>query len=154
MKINTNITGLESFNEDIFKDTMYQAIQNMAQETMDFWKSIAGRRLKSSRAKYQQAIQLEGVTGDSFDVTLSGGFAYALEVGTGGPYPMQMEKGKIAPLNVNRLIVFTKPQVWRTGTGEPWMHPGFPGFNMRNDVVDELLDNILPKYVDEVMSKL
>jgi hypothetical protein len=67
---------------------------------------------------------------------------------------MALEKGKIAPLNVNREIIFTSPQVWVTGTGEPWNHPGFPGFNMRNDVVEELTNTIVPKHIEEAFSKV
>jgi hypothetical protein len=55
---------------------------------------------------------------------------------------------------VNRQIIFTSPEVWRTGTGEPWLHPGFPGFNMLDDVEDYILDHLALKYVGEALEKL
>ena len=156
MKVNVETDGLEDFlNAEVLDENLYQAVRGMAEETKDFWYTIAGKRLKSTRAKYQESIKLEGYTSETFDVVLDGGFLpWALEVGT-DPYPMNVPQGKIAPLNIDRQIVFTSPSVWRSGGGiKPWEHPGFPGFNMRDDVVEELLDAILPKYLDEILSKL
>jgi hypothetical protein len=142
------------FNVNAFHESWSASIGKMAEATKDFWTTIAGQRLKSSRLEYQESIKLEGTKSDSFTVALDGGFLpWALEVGT-GTYPMALEKGKIAPLNVNREIIFTSPQVWVTGTGEPWNHPGFPGFNMRNDVVEELTNTIVPKHIEEAFSKV
>lgn len=143
------------FDTAAFQASMSQAVHKIAWEASDFWKTIAGQRLKTSLSEYQQAIQVFGSSGDnSVSIGLQGGFLpYALEMGTPG-YPMSVAPGQIVPLNVNRAIIFTSPQVWRTGTGEPWMHPGFPGFNMREDVVDYITDELAEKYVGEAISKL
>jgi hypothetical protein len=156
MKVDVDIKGLDDFlNENVLDENLYKAVQSMAEETKDFWYSIAGKRLKSTRTLYQGAIKIEGYTSEGFDVVLDGGFLpWALEVGT-DPYPMVLPAGKVAPLNVNRQIVFTTPDVWRSGGNiRPWEHPGFPGFNMRDDVVEELWQTILPRHLDEILSKL
>ena len=143
------------FDVDAFQASMSQAVHKIAWEASDFWKTIAGQRLKTSRDEYQKAIKVFGSSGDnSVSIGLEGGFLpQALEMGTPG-YPMGIAPGQIVPLNVNRAIIFTSPQVWRTGTGEPWMHPGFPGFNMREDVVDYITDELAEKYVGEAIQKL
>lgn len=152
--INIEMSGFEDFLVEAYSDTMSNAMHSMATETMNFWTTIAGQRLKSSRDKYQKAIKLDNTTSESFTLALDGGtLVWALEVGT-PPYYMNVPKGKHVPLNVDREIIFTSPQVWRTGTGEPWKHPGFPGFKMLDDVVDELIENIAPTHIDEAISKL
>lgn len=136
-------------------DTALKAAMNaMANEARDFWVTAAGQRLKSSRVEYQQAIRVGVVDDHSFVIELSGGFLpYALEVGT-PPYDMNIARGQVAPLNVNRQTPFLNPTVFRRGTGEAWKHPGFPGFNMAQDVVRELREVILPKYISKIVEEL
>jgi len=143
------------FDTDAFNMAMEQVAHKIGWAAKDFWTTIAGQRLKTSRAEYQAAITMFGKSGgNSVSIGLQGGFLpYALEMGTPG-YPMFIAPGQIVPLNVNRAIIFTSPQVWRTGTGAPWNHPGFPGFNMRQDVVDYITNELAPKYVGEAIEKL
>ena len=117
------------FDIPAFEDAMDRVLHRIAWEAEDFWKTIAGQRLKTSRK------------------------AYALEVGTPA-YTMNVKRGQIVPMNMNRQIIFTSPEVWRTGTGEPWNHPGFPGFNMRDDVVDYIRNELAPKYIEEALGEL
>jgi hypothetical protein len=152
--INISISGFENFSPDAYRDSMSQAMNSMAIEMKNFWTTIAGQRLKSSRKAYQDAIKLEGTTSDSFTLVLDGGFLpCALEMGT-PPYYMEVPIGTRAPMNSNRQIIFNTPEGWATGTGEPWKHPGFPGFNMLDDVVEELVENVAPRHIDEAVSKL
>lgn len=155
IKVGVVVKGLDNlFSMERFNESLSKEVRIMAEGSKNFWFSIAGKRLKSSRIEYQKAIKLEGITSDTFDLILDGGFLpSAVEIGT-DPYPMNVPKGKIVPLNVHRQIIFTSPQVWRTGVGEPWKHPGFPGFNMREDVVEELLFTLLPRSLDEILSRL
>jgi hypothetical protein len=143
------------FDVDAFSTAMSQAVHKIAWEASDFWKTIAGQRLKTSREEYQKAITVFGSSGNnSVSVGLQGGFLpQALELGTPG-YPMHVAPGQIVPLNVNRAIIFTSPKVWREGTGEPWMHPGFPGFNMMADVAEYVTEELSEKYIDEAIQKL
>jgi len=131
------------FDVDAFVVSMQQAVHKIAWEAHDFWVTIAGQRLKSSRRAYQGALKVFGRSGNnSISLGLEGpSWLGGLELGTSG-YPMAVPRGQIVPLNVNRQIIFTSPQVWRTGTGEPWNHPGFPGFNMRDDVVDYIIKEL------------
>lgn len=143
------------FNIGEFDDAMDMVLHKIAWEAEDFWRSLAGQRLKTTRDAYQRAIKTEGTsTRGTISIVLDGGFLpYALEMGT-PPYTMNVARGQIVPMNVNRQIIFTSPQEWATGTGEPWNHPGFPGFNMRDDVMDEIRNVIAPKYIFEAMDKL
>lgn len=143
------------FDIPAFEDAMDRVLHRIAWEAEDFWKTIAGQRLKTTRKVYQDAIKSTGTaTQGTMSLELDGGFLpYALEVGTPA-YPMAVRRGQIVPMNVNRQIIFTSPEVWRTGTGEPWKHPGFPGFNMRDDVVDYIRNELAPKYVGEALGEL
>jgi len=143
------------FNVSEFDDAMDLVLLQIAWEATDFWRTLAGQRLKTTRQQYQDAIKISGsTTRGNISIALDGGFLpYALERGTPG-YSMNVGRGQIVPLNVNRQIIFTSPQVWRTGTGEPWMHPGFPGFNMLDDVIEEIQNVIAPKYISEALDKL
>jgi hypothetical protein len=134
---------------------MEQALLKIAWEAQDFWVTAAGKRLKSSRADYQAAIKIFGKVGEkSVSLGLQGpSWLGGLEMGTPG-YSMNVKRGQLVPLNVNRQIIFTSPGVWATGSGEPWKHPGFPGFNMRDDVADYIKDELAPKYVGEAIEKL
>jgi len=143
------------FDIPAFEDAMDRVLHRIAWEAEDFWKTIAGQRLKTSRKAYQDAIKSTGTaTQGTMSLELKGGFLpYALEVGTPA-YTMNVKRGQIVPMNMNRQIIFTSPEVWRTGTGEPWNHPGFPGFNMRDDVVDYIRNELAPKYIEEALGEL
>lgn len=138
-----------------FDDAMDLVLHKIVWEAEDFWRTLAGQRLKTSRKTYQDAIKSTGsATRGTMSLVLEGpSWIIGLEQGTPG-YNMFVGRGQIAPLNVNRQIIFTSPQVWATGTGEPWVHPGFPGFNMLDDVIDEIRDNLVPKYIGEALDEL
>lgn len=143
------------FNVAEFDDAMDMVLHKIAWEAEDYWRTIAGQRLKSSRKTYQDAIKTTGTsTRGTIALELAGpSWIIGLEQGTSG-YTMKVGRGQIVPLNVNRQIIFTSPSVWSTGTGEPWKHPGFPGFNMIDDVRDEIRDNIAPRVIGEALEKL
>jgi hypothetical protein len=137
-----------------FDNAMSAAMRDMANEARDFWVSEAGRRLKSTRSEYQQAISVGDVGDLSFSVKLSGGpLPYALEVGA-QPYLMNIKRGQIVPLNVDRQQVFSNPKVFRTGSGDPWQHPGFPGMNIAAAVQEEIENNIVPKHINKALGKI
>lgn len=118
-------------------------LRRIAIEGKSFWKAEAGRRLKSARTKYQQAIDLQIVDDFSFYLTLTGPFAYGIEEGRPGfdmkpglmrnalPWPPKKRKFpraiaatlrpvspitqyRIVPLNVHGYANMTKPRVFRT----------------------------------------
>ena len=152
--ISVSIPDESIFDIDAFEKRLSAGIHQALWDAKDFWHTIAGQRLKTSRQQYQDAIRAYVDGPFSATLELDGGFLpYALEEGTPG-YPMYVARGQIVPLNVNRAIIFTSPQVWRTGTGEPWNHPGFPGFNMLDDVADYIADELFPQYIDEALESL
>lgn len=143
------------FDVDAFRTSMEQAMHKIAWEAQDFWVTIAGQRLKSSRMIYQESIKVFGSSGqNTVSLGLDGpAWLGGLEMGTPA-YKMNVKRGSLVPMNMNRQIIFTSPQAWRTGTGEPWNHPGFPGFNMRQDVSDYIRDELAPKHIGEAIAEL
>lgn len=143
------------FDLDGYEHASEVAMHQIAWAAKDFWVTAAGQRLKTSRQQYIDGIKEEGTaTAKSLTLILDGGWLpYAVEMGTPG-YSMNVPRGAIVPLNVNRQIIFTSPKVWATGTGEPWKHPGFPGFNISDDVIDEIAEVLAPKYLAEALDSL
>ena len=143
------------FNTQAFEGKMERVLHQIAWEAEDYWRTIAGQRLKSSRDEYQKAIRNAGTaTARSISIVLEGGFLpFALEEGT-PEYAMNVKRGQIVPMNMNRQIIFTSPREWRTGTGDPWHHPRFPGFHMADDVIEEIQERIAPKYISEALDEL
>ena len=62
------------------------------------------------------------------------------------------------PLNVNRYIVFNNPKIFRTlkinSPRDSWIHPGWPGVNIIDDVVDESNEYIIPQRMKELLGKI
>lgn len=141
-----------------FEKLFTQKMKKIARETQKFWKKTAGERLRSSRNEYKKAISVTYSDEGGFAVELNGGFLpYAIDRGV-EPYIMNVPRGKIVPLNVNRVINFElgkyKPKEWRTGTGDPWHHPGLPGKFITEEVVHELNKKIIPEVMDELIKAL
>lgn len=152
--VSIKIPDVSIFDIDAFEKRISAGIHQTIWDAQSFWQTIAGQRLKSSRQAYQNAIRADVLGPFSGTLYLEGpSWIGGLEFGTPG-YPMNVAPGQIIPLNVNRAIIFTSPEVWRTGTGEPWKHPGFPGMNMLEDVEDHIVNELLPKYVDEAIKDL
>jgi hypothetical protein len=143
------------FNVEEFDDAMDQVLHKIAWEAEDFWRTLAGQRLKTTRAAYQSAIKTTGTsTKGTISLVLDGGFLpWAVEQGTGS-YTMNVKRGQLVPMNMNRQIIFTSPSAWVTGTGEAWKHPGFPGMRMLDDVIEEIQDVIAPKHIMEALEVL
>ncbi len=117
-------------------------MRRIAMEGKSFWKSEAGRKLKSSRKVYQDAIDMQVVDELSFYLTLEGFLAYSIDTGNKGfdmkpgllknamPWPPKrrrfpralaatfapkaITRYKIIPLNVNHYVNMQKPKVFRT----------------------------------------
>lgn len=157
MDIKLDVTIPDGFFQiEAFQSHIEAVMHKIAWEAQDYWQTLAGQRLKSTRVEYQRAIKIGGTTRSGMFLELDGGFIpYAVEVGTPS-YPMVISENKVAPLNVNRDVPFTNPRVWKRGGGaeNPWRHPGFPGMNMRDEVAEHIAEVIAPKYLEEALEKL
>ncbi len=134
--------SLKNYEKNVTKK-LPGLIRRIALESKSFWKSEAGRRLKSSRNAYVKSINFQIVDALSFYLTLDNPLALAVERG-GKSFDLKpgfLAKAKpvnklripravaaalppskgasifrIIPLNVNRLINMQKPKVFRTVT--------------------------------------
>lgn len=116
-------------------------IRRIAMEGKSFWKSEAGRKLKSSRRVYQNSIKMDIISDTSFTLQLEGFLACSIDDGNSKfdmkpgflsnaklfgkrKYPRAIAANllnksaitmyRIIPLNVNRYITMQKPKVFRT----------------------------------------
>lgn len=163
-----DLVNLELFPTKKLQAKLQSTLNRVGRDGKNFWKSEAGRRLKSSREAYQAAIEWGADMQVGVTLGLTGGsksenfLANAVEFG----YPaFDMKPGLLkskalvrVPLNVDRRVVFSNPKVFRTITNkspvDSWIHPGWQGMNIVDDVVDELNDNIIPQRIGELMEKL
>ncbi len=140
--------------DDRFDKLLARYANDIAGEARDFWISEAGRRLKSSKRRYQDAIQLVSADVGGFTITLSDPLAVAVELGAQGFDMKPGLMGKVVPMNLDKQEVATSP-TFRTVTREgKWKHPGWDGKNIIDDVIEEIVDKIIPKYVQKIIEEL
>lgn len=156
-EVDIRITVPKEFMDvEAFTKHMANSMPAIAREGRDYWRTLAGQRLKSSRNAYQKAVKVFDKTKTGISFGLEGvSWLMALETGS-GPYELHPNTpyGTVIPLNVNGLIYPERSKnvkfVTKTRT---WLHPGFEGMNMRDDVIKELTTEIIPKYIEEAMAK-
>lgn len=144
-------------------------MRKIARDGKNFWKSEAGRKLKSSRNMYQAAIQMQVVDDTSLYISLEGFLPFAIDQGMSG---FNMKAGllkgatkispkvgryRVIPLNVNRYINMTVPKVFATVSEHgkaKWQHPAFKAMKISDAVVEELDRVIIPRHVKETLGEL
>ena len=162
-----DLVNLELFPTKKLQAKLQSTLNRVGRDAKNFWKSEAGRRLKSSRESYLAALELENGPG-GITIGLTGGsesenfLANAVDSGYPAfdmkPGLLKEETKVIVPLNVDRRVVFNNPKVFRTITKQSpatsWIHPGWEGMNIVDEVVEELNYNIIPRRIIELMEKL
>lgn len=143
------------FNIGAFEAKLARSMIKIGREGRDFWRTLAGQRLKSSRVAYQRSVKLfrDSPTEVSLGLDGTSWIATAVEQGTPS-YDMTINKAhKIAPLNIKRVIRFVNPTVFAKQGGKPWEHPGFDGMHMRDEVAEEV-KKIAIRYINEALDEL
>lgn len=130
-------------NDEEFHKRLPSVIEEAVLEAAVFWESEAGRRLKTSRERYQAAIHVD-TDGATSQIVLKDPFAVMIETGTSGwnmkeqflrspkartgaiKMPRAVAAGLIkgappsrrivVPINGNRQAPFTQPTAFRTVT--------------------------------------
>lgn len=137
-------------------------MRRIAMEGKTFWKTLAGQKLKSSRNVYVKAIDLQLVDDASFYLKLEGFLPYVVDQG-GSAYDMKPgllkgNKYRVIPLNPRRYINMTKPTAFATvsvnSKPDSWMHPGFKGKKLSDEVSNELDRTIIPKNVEKLFKDM
>lgn len=170
---------LLSANE--FSKKLPRTLDAIAKEAKQFWEAEASRRLTSSRDKYVSSIRIEGTSiylegGFANDVE-NGKDQYSL-------YSLFLKSRKLRPRPVKmpRAVAASLPRTGRKATtwmviplnlsrssnnvptafrnfhdAQPttmWQHPGFKGVQIMDAVVEELENNIIPKYIEKLIDEV
>lgn len=155
MYANIKITA-PKFNIGAFEHKLNRSMIKIGREGRDFWRTLAGQRLKSSRVAYQRSVKVFKDSPTSVSLGLDGTswIANAVEEGR-PPYSMTIHKNHgIAPLNLKRVIRFNNPTVFAKQGGKPWQHPGFENpLNLRDEVAEEV-KTIAIRYIEEALDEL
>lgn len=151
----------ELLNIKEFERKLPDAILKATLEARNFWESLAGQRLAKSREKYIEGIKMY-VGIDSGGLELVGSFPIMVETGSSG-WDMKKThlggpKTKIAEDGMRYLVVPIEGGPLRTmSDASPpgsWRHPGFPGLNLRDEVIKELEEVILPKHIGALIREV
>jgi hypothetical protein len=159
MKIPDSLLQFEKRLQKKIPGMMYR----VAVAGKSFWKTLAGQKLKSSRTRYQKAIDME--TKDTvFTLKLEGFLPVVVERGGTGfnlqPGFLKNKQFRVIPLNINRYVNMTKPSMYRTvsvnttttTTGKNWQHPGWKNpANLIDEVLKELDQTIIPKELKKAL---
>lgn len=169
---------------DEFKRRLPDTVADIVLEARNFWEAEAGRRLRSSLHRYQEAIKIVQ-DGDQMGITLDSDFARGVETGMNS---FDMKPGFLAssriktkryvpkfvadqfkshgapskwmviPLNVDRSPLGFSSGEFRTFTdtqpGGAWQHPGIGGVNIAETVITELNEVIIPKHLEKLIDSL
>lgn len=140
---------------DEFDRLLAKYMPEIAAEARDYWIAAAGRQLKSSKRVYQDAIMLESAGNSEFTLVLSDPLAAAVELGATGFDMKPGLMGKVVPMNLNKQDPDSYTPTFRTVTREgQWHHPGWVGRNIRDQVIAEITDVIIPKYVQKIVIEM
>lgn len=139
---------------DRFDVLLAKYAPDIAREARDFWIAEAGRRLKSSKRQYQEAIMLEGVSGSSFTISLTDPLAVAVETGAPGFDMKPGLLGQVVPMNLGKQEVPASPTFRTVTSAGKWKHPGWEARNIVDDVINEITEVIIPKYVQKIIEDL
>lgn len=137
-------------------------MKKIGYEAKSFWQSEAGKRLTRSRDVYQKSITVSVKADNTVSLQIGGrgGNAtsrqkwLAMAVESGIP-SYDLKPGFLKGGMMTRVIPLdTKDQgrIFRTvkavGQENKWIHPGLKGLNLADYVVEELNNNIIPKYTE------
>jgi hypothetical protein len=129
-----------------------------AKKARTYWEQQAGQMLSTQRLPYQQAISVYEDYGEGGGVVvgLSTENKLLLAIEEGAP-SFDMKPGLLAGRE-SRVIPIGPPGQMRTVTtrqpAHMWVHPGFDGLRLAEDVDQYLDDVILPELLDEFMSRV
>lgn len=162
--------NFEDFTEE-FNTQFTKGLKKLGYESKSFWISEAGRRLNRSRKAYQRSITVSVDDGlVQIKLAAPGGLAsknerwLALAVEQGLPsYDLKPgflkggKKSRVIPLDTKYDGKIFRT-VKATGHENKWIYPGLRGLNLRDTVIDEVNNVLIPKYVqiafDNAIKKL
>lgn len=152
--------------ESEFKTKLPKSLSKVAMDAKRFWKSEAGRRLKSSRIAYQKTI---GTRKTSWGHTVSVGIngtdqekwlARAVEAGQPGydmkPGFLKSADWRRVPLNPNHFVAMKRPKVFRTVSKDSkgWQHPGWDGVNIAEEVKKHIAEELVPQHIGALLEEI
>jgi len=143
-------------NSARFDQLMEQYAPSIAGEARDFWVSAAGRRLSSSRQRYQDAIQLEDADGSGFSISLNDPLAVSVELGEEAFDMKPGLMGRVVPMNLGKVPFPSREDVTfrKVTPGSDWIRKARPGKHILDSVTDEIMEVIIPKYIQKIIEEM
>lgn len=146
-------------DSDRFDQLLAKYAPQMAAEARDYWITEAGQRLRTSRQQYIDGIQLVQADGAGFMLSLTGDLAVAVEQGgSSADNPANDSDKHFIVMNLDKEVVnpyfpvYSNPTFRKPGNLGP--HPGWQGVNIIDDVINHVMDVIIPKYVQKIIEEL
>ncbi len=153
--------AVEEFEEvfDRLPDKIDVAVSAAATEAQQFWSEEAGRKLNTTRLRYQQSLYIyEDFTsseGTVIGMHTEDKLVIAIEEGAPG---FDLKPGFLKG-GTRRVIPIPNPpkdmRVVTAGQGDDkWMHPGWPGLDLVGETDKQLDTVIIPKHLNKLFDSL
>jgi len=143
---------------DLTEDEIEEAAYKSAQEALEFWRNEASRRLDSTRDRYVDAIYIYEDFGEGVVIGLSetDEMVIHLEQGYGRfdmkPGLLQGRDSRVIPIRERSYMPVHFRTVTKRQGADKWIHPGWEGLHLVEEVDRELDNKIVPKYIEELVS--
>lgn len=145
----------ESFGN--LDDLVDNAVQDAADDALEFWEQEAGRMLNTTRKRYQESLYIyEDFSEGGVVIGMNEQDPLVLNIEKGAE-PYSMQEGLLGGSEL-RVIPIGPPRDMRaihSGTDpSKWTHPGFEGLDLAGETDKQLDEVIVPKHLQAIFDKL
>ncbi len=153
--------AIEDIDEalEVLPNRLKEVAGRAAVEGKEFWSEEAGRRLNTTRNRYQAALYIQEDFGAAGGLTIgmhpTDKLVIAIEEGAPG---FDLKPGFLKGAARRVIPIPNPPKDMRVVTdqqgSDKWMHPGWDGMNLVDETDKQLDDVIIPKHLNELFDKL
>ncbi len=147
----------ESFGQ--IPDRIEEASAKAAEEAKKFWSEEAGRRLNTTRNRYQAALYIDEEFGEDGGLVITmhdtDKLVIAIEEGSPG---FDLKPGFLKGGSRRVIPIPSPPKDMRVVTDtqgtDKWMHPGWDGLELAQETDKHIDEVIVPRHLNEIFENL
>lgn len=156
--------AVEDFEESTEKlqDKLSDVAYKAAEDGKTFWSEEAGRRLNTTRNRYQESLYIYEDFSEGVVIGMQPADKLVLAIEEGAPgFDLKPGFRKGQP-GSSRMIPMAQPPSANSAARfyfsdqrpDAWMHPGWKGMNLVDETDKQLDDIIIPKHLNELFDSL
>jgi len=159
---NKTIHEMQSAVEELpsdkaFREAMEDAAWKAANEAKDLWENEAKKKLKSTRDRYVKTLYIYESFGEGVVIGMDVGQDKLIDAVENGAPGFDMKRGLLGGRRTRRIFIKNPGNFKTVNNGmsdDQFMHPGWVGLHLTEEIEKELFNKILPKYLDEAFQAL